>query len=99
MGNALRIQNAARLFDLSMSALRDGFAPAGVISPPSPEIAAAISDALADWEAVKPQVIGITAMGKLSPQDAGAIFVKLDALYAKLGTVSGLYVQASKFKG
>jgi hypothetical protein len=99
MGNVLRLKNATRLFDLSLTALSDGFDAAGVIKPPSPEIAEKISTIKGEWDALEPAIQGATAMGAIDAAAAGEIFVKLDSIYAHLKDLGALYITASKFQG
>ena len=99
MGSVLRLKNASRLFDLSMTALRDGFPAAGVITPPSDEISSKVSAVYDDWQAVKADVNAVNAMGAIDAAKAGELFQKMDGIYQQLEAIAELYIAASKFQG
>lgn len=99
MGNVNRLQNASRLFDLSLSALKNGLEAAGVITPPTPEIEAALAAITTDWDALKPEFEKVSGPGAIDVAKAAEIGAMSDALFVKLVALADLYVQASKFKG
>ena len=99
MGNVKRLQNSSRLFDLSLSALKDGFEAAGVITPPTPEIEAALAEISTDWAALKPEFEKVNKSGAIDVAKATEIGAMSEALYAKLVSLADLYIAASKFKG
>jgi hypothetical protein len=99
MGNVKRLQNASRLFDLSLNALKNGFEAAGVITPPTPEIEAALADISTDWAALKPEFEKVNGSGVIDVAKATEIGAMSDALYVKLVALADLYVAASKFEG
>jgi hypothetical protein len=94
VGNSFRFAKTMRLFEASLNALVNGFPAAGVIAPPSPEIAAKMAEIQADWAAVKPEVEKAMAGG--DPAASVELYKKLDAITVKFDEVTLLYVTASK---
>jgi hypothetical protein len=97
LGKKERLKNAARLFDASLNALRNGLDAAGVISPPTPEIKAALEAVTADWENVKAEIATVVEAGSVDAAVSLELFKKLDAIYATFKDVTSQYVKASKF--
>ncbi|GHC49820.1 hypothetical protein GCM10007315_10050 [Gemmobacter tilapiae] len=94
VGNSFRFAKTVRLFEASLNALANGFPAAGVITPPTPEIAAKMAEIQADWAAVKPDVEA--AVTGVDPAASVELYKKLDAITTKFDEVTLMYVTASK---
>ncbi len=97
LGKKERLKNAARLFDASLNALRNGLEAAGVIAPPTPEIKAALEQATTEWEAVKAEIAKVTGPDSVDQAASVDIYNRLDVLYKTFRDVSVQYVKSSKF--
>lgn len=97
LGKKERLKNAARLFDASLNALRNGLDAAGVIAPPTPEIGAALEQATIEWETLKPEIAKVTGPDSVDQAALVDIYKRLDGLYQMFGQISVQYVKSSKF--
>ena len=94
MGNMPRLKNAVARFDATFSALLTGFPAAGISAPATPQIKAELEAAQGEWNSFKAELENVTQDG--DPQNAEALFTKLNSLLAKIDTVIPHYVEESK---
>lgn len=97
LGNADRLANTIRLFELSLMALQNGLDAAGVIPPPNAEITAGLQNVATEWAILKDSLVQVTGPDSVDAATSVDIFARLDSIYGQFGTISDLYVKASKF--
>ena len=92
LGNQARLQNAQKLFDLSLGALQNGLPGAGVSAPPNDAIANQLADVAVTWADAK---TGFDTFKGASDMDAAVtLLAGIDAVSAKMSDVAPLYVAA-----
>ena len=84
------------MFEVSLMALRNGMADAGIKSPPNAEIEAGLDVVIGEWAALKPVLEGLKA-GQI-PDEAtrAATFAGLNTMMADMNKVVGMYTEAAK---
>lgn len=87
---------AMALYELSLSALRNGMPEVGIRPPPTDEIAADLAEISARWQTVKPLLDKLEAGETLSGQDRETIYSEMNHLTAMMNDISADYAKASR---
>ncbi|MFQ1701416.1 type IV pili methyl-accepting chemotaxis transducer N-terminal domain-containing protein [Loktanella agnita] len=94
LGNQNRLENAMTRFDLSLTALVNGFPAAGVSPAPTPEIRSDLTDIMATWTTAKTQLGTVSGPGDAAT--AARIYEQMRDISGQLDNLIPLYVTASK---
>lgn len=94
MGNAARLRNSVRLFDVSLGALRTGFPAAGVAAPTSNEARQSLQTMADEWNTISAQ-IDAAAIQQDMPSTVSLI-ARLGLLQDTLDSLVTRYAQESK---
>ncbi|NSX53342.1 type IV pili methyl-accepting chemotaxis transducer N-terminal domain-containing protein [Parasulfitobacter algicola] len=85
------LSETMRLFDASLTALRFGYANAGVLEAPNQDIASALETVSAHWEDIKPLFEKVAAGEVPSDDDLIDIEKRAETLLKDMNTAVGLY--------
>lgn len=94
MGNAARLRNAVRLFDVSLGALRNGFPGAGVAAPASEDARKMLEDVTDEWSAISERIDVAANQQDLSA--SVALIARLGQMQDTLDSLVASYAQESK---
>ncbi len=86
---------AMQMYDASANALANGWADAGIVPPPTEEIAQGMQQVLSDWADVQPLLAAATA-GAMSEDDRRVVFAQMNSLTGQMNTLVGIYTEESK---
>lgn len=92
------LAGAAKMFEVSLFALRNGMADAGIKAPPNQEIAAGLDVVISDWENLKVIVEKVLAGNDLDTEQRAIMFNQANAMTGHMNTVVGMYSEASKLE-
>ncbi|MFQ6549519.1 type IV pili methyl-accepting chemotaxis transducer N-terminal domain-containing protein [Aestuariibius sp. 2305UL40-4] len=84
------------LFDTSLNALDQGMPAAGIIPPPTEEIAAGLTALLEDWAGIKAVLEEVAAGAQLDGAGKAALFGDLNTALRDMNAVVGLYTSFAK---
>jgi nitrate/nitrite-specific signal transduction histidine kinase len=89
---------AAQTFDVSLNALRNGLADAGIKAPPTEQIVTGLDTVIADWAGLQ-QIVTRTAKGEtIDDEVRDQMFNGANMMTGNMNTVVGMYSEASKLK-
>lgn len=88
---AERLAGTVQIFDLSLDALQTGFADAGVLAAPTPEVEEGLAEVEALWLPVKAVLDGAAGGVVLDQQALRDLAVATEPLLARMNAVVGLY--------
>jgi hypothetical protein len=86
------------MFEVSLFALRNGLAEAGINEPPNEDISAGLDIVIADWEGLKPIVEMVLAGQPIDEEQRVIMFNGANAMTGHMNTVVGMYSEASKLE-
>lgn len=89
--HAAQLRETIDLFDRSLSALREGHATAGIIAPPSPEVARKLAEVAELWRPIRTTLTDAARTGTLSSQDLGRLAIDAEPLLRTMNEAVGLY--------
>ncbi|MEM7641918.1 MAG: type IV pili methyl-accepting chemotaxis transducer N-terminal domain-containing protein [Pseudomonadota bacterium] len=95
-GARQELADAMALYELSLTALRDGMPEVGVRPPPTDEIAAGLAEISARWQTVRPLLDRVEAGETLTNQERETIYSEMNHLTAMMNEVSADYAKASR---
>ncbi|PRY91925.1 PilJ/NarX-like methyl-accepting chemotaxis transducer [Hasllibacter halocynthiae] len=84
------------LFGLSLGALREGMAEAGVVPPPNERIAGDLAVIAEGWEGIAPVIAGLAAGEAIGPDAHDRVFAEMNRLLGLSNTTVFHYALASR---
>jgi hypothetical protein len=89
--NADALKGTMQTFEVSLLALRDGLANAGIKPAPTENIHAGLEDIYGDWLALKPRLEAAVAGGSANEAERAEVFADLNVMLKEMNAVVGLY--------
>ena len=90
------LSGTMQTFEISLRALRDGLASAGIKPAPTPGIESGLDDIWSDWLEVKP-LLALAVDGEgLGGKERAAVYTRLNVALKKMNDVVGLYTAFAK---
>lgn len=84
------------MFEVSLNALQNGMPEAGIGPAPTDEIAAQLTQVVADWNTVKAHIDTVMSGGTLDDETRTAVFVGLNKTMADMNVAVGMFAESSK---
>jgi hypothetical protein len=79
------------IFDASLNALINGLPDAGIMPPPTAELAADLQSALADWTVINTNLEAFKSGGEIDDEAADEFFERLETLRETMGLITEQY--------
>ena len=95
-GSDKQLEGAVKTYDVSLKALRNGLKNAGVIAPPTDEIATGLDEIIGIWEGIQPVLKTVMAGDTVSSEQKVQVFETMNILTGKMNVLVGKYTEASK---
>ncbi|MEO0930161.1 MAG: type IV pili methyl-accepting chemotaxis transducer N-terminal domain-containing protein [Pseudomonadota bacterium] len=90
------LNNASQMFEVSLMALRNGMADAGIKEPPNDDIATGLDVVIDDWDGLKPIVTQVLAGATIDDEQRAIMFNGSLMMTGDMNKVVGMYSDASK---
>lgn len=90
------LTGAMQMFETSLKALLNGMPEAGIVSAPTPEIAAVLSGVIKDWDTTRPLVDDLLSKGTLGDAEQISLFRAMNDKMYRLEALAHDYAIYSK---
>ena len=93
---AEQLSGTMQMFEVSLMALTNGMADAGIKPPPNADISLGLNQVIYEWNTIKPILEATLAGEEIGAEREATKFTHLNIAMGKMNEVVGMYAQYAK---